>query len=91
MIEKLVLLLNVPGLGPAALPAVSPVAYQEFETECVNLHARLEANAKIAEVHFVLVGVCQKEAEVAGDGEEEVVVKRRQVRELVDEQLRYLF
>lgn len=44
-------------LCPAALPAVLPVADQEVEAECINLHARLEANAKVAVVHFVLVDI----------------------------------
>src|SRR5699024_7625924 len=44
-------------LRPASLPTILPVTDQEVEAIGVNLHAWLEAYAKIAVVHLVLVNV----------------------------------
>jgi len=74
----------------ATLPTISPVADKEFEAEGINLHARLEADAQVSVIHFVLLGVRKEKREVAGNGEEEVVVEGGEVREFVDEQLRDL-
>ena len=43
-------------LSPAALPAIPPVKDEELEAKGVNLHTRLEADAEISVVHFVLFG-----------------------------------
>ena len=68
--EEGVLLSNVPLLGLATLPAVSPVANQEAEAVRIDLHARLEADAEVLEIHLVLVGVSKEKREMAGDGKE---------------------
>ncbi len=57
LIEQDILLLDILRFILAAFPAFSPFTDEEFETEGINLHARLEANAQISEVHLVLVGV----------------------------------
>lgn len=75
MVEKLIFLLDIPGLGLAAFPTIPPIANQEFKTKGINLHAGLEADAKVAEVHLVLVGVCQEKTEVTCDGKEEIVIE----------------
>lgn len=74
-------------LCPAALPAVLPVADQEVEAECINFHARLEANAKVAVVHFVLVDIGVQEVEVASDGKKKVIVIRRQFGKFIFQHL----
>ncbi len=61
-------------LGPAPLPAIAPVADKEVEAEGVDAEAGLEADAEVFVVHAVLIDVGVQQAEVAGDGEEEVVV-----------------
>lgn len=57
MVEQHILLLDILSLILAALPAVSPVAYEESEAEGINLQARLETDAQISVVHLVLVGM----------------------------------
>lgn len=49
--------------------------------------ARLKANTEVAVAHFVLVVVRMKKAEVTSDREEEVIIPRRQIRELIFEHL----
>jgi hypothetical protein len=56
-VEQHVLLLNVVRLSLTTLPAISPVLDQPSETRRVYSHAWLEADAQIAEVHFVLIGM----------------------------------
>jgi hypothetical protein len=56
-VEQHILLLNVVLLSLTTLPTVSPVFDKPLETEHVDLHTWLEANAQIVEVHLVLVGV----------------------------------
>lgn len=70
LIEKLVLSLGILRFGLATLPTVSPIAYEELEAVRVDLHARLEADAKISEVHLIFLGVRQKEGKVACDCKE---------------------
>lgn len=83
LLVHLFLDLEVLLLCPAALPAVLPVADEEIEAECVDLHAWLEADAKIAIVHLVLVNIGMQEVEMTGDGEEEVIIVWREFGELV--------
>lgn len=90
LIEQSVLLLNEFGFVLAASPTISPITDKKFETKGINLHAGLEADAEVPEIHLVLVGVSKEQAEVACDGEEEVVVEGRQVREFVNKKLRDL-
>jgi hypothetical protein len=85
--KELVFHLGILCFGSAALPAISPIAHEELKAVCVDLHTRLEADAKISEVHLVLLGVSQEEGKMTCDGEEEVVVERRQVGEFVNEEL----
>lgn len=66
------------------LPAISPITNKEFKAEGVDFHARLEADAEVAEIHLVFLGVGEEEGEVAGDGEEEVIVEGGEGGELVD-------
>jgi hypothetical protein len=73
---------------PAALPAVLPIHHQELKAEGVDFQTGLEADAQVAVVHFVLVREGGEEGEVAGDGEEEIVVEGRQFRQFVFEKLR---
>lgn len=54
-IEVLILFFDIFGLILAASPAIAPVADQELEAKDIDLHARLEANAEVAEIHLVLV------------------------------------
>lgn len=60
--------------GPTPLPTIFPVADKEIEAKGVDLHTRLETDAQIAVVHLVLVDVRMEEVEMAGNGEEEIVV-----------------
>ncbi len=53
-VKEGVLFFNKLGLVFAPLPAVPPIAYQELETKCVDLHAGLEADAEVSKVHLVL-------------------------------------
>ena len=76
-LEELVLRLAVLSFSLATLPAISPIANEELEAVGINFHARLEADAKISEIHLVLLRVRQEEGEVACDGEEEVVLEGR--------------
>jgi len=55
LIEPRILLLNILGLVPTALPTLAPVAHQKLEAKGVNLHAWLEADAQIPEIHLVFV------------------------------------
>lgn len=87
MMEDSVLLFNKLSLVGAALPAVSPIANQEFEAKGIDFHARLEADAQVSKVHFILVRVSEKQAEMACNGKKQVVVEWGKIRELVDEQL----
>ena len=61
----------------ATLPTILPITDKEVEAESIDLHTRLETNAKIAIVHLVLVDIGVKEVQVAGDGEQKVVIVRR--------------
>lgn len=90
MVKEPVLLFNISCFCLAAFPAISPFANEEFEAKCVNLHTRLEANAEVAKIHLVLFGMCEEQTQVAGDCKEQVVVEWRQIRQLVDKQLRNL-
>ena len=56
-VEQHILLLNVVLLSLTTLPTVSPVFDKPLETEHVDLHTWLEADAQIVEVHPVLIGV----------------------------------
>jgi len=87
-IEEYILLLDVICLGLASLPAVSPALDQPPETQCINSHAWLEANAQVAVVHLVFVGVSQEKRKVAGNSKEKIVVEWREIRELINEHLR---
>jgi hypothetical protein len=91
IVQVVELLCEVLLLGPAALPAVSPVQNQELETERVDLDCRLEADAKVVVVHLVEFGAGVQQADVAGDGEEEVVVERGEFGQFVFEHLRCCF
>ena len=44
-------------LGPATLPAITPVADEELKAERIDFKAGLEAYAEVTVVHFVLVHV----------------------------------
>lgn len=59
LLEELVFRLGILSLCLAALPAVSPITHEELEAVRVDLHARLEADTEIPEVHLVLVGMSQ--------------------------------
>lgn len=85
-----VLLLDVLVLVFAALPAISPVADQKLETECINLHTGLETNAQVLEVHLVLVRMSQQKTEMTGDGKEEIILEWREVGKFVNQKLRNL-
>ena len=65
-------------LGPAALPAIAPVQNQELETERINFNSGLKANAQVIVVHLVEFRAGVQQTDMAGDGEEEIVVERRQ-------------
>jgi len=75
LIKEGIFLFNVPGLVPATLPALAPLADQEFEAESIDLHTWLETDAEISEVHLVFVRVGEEETEMASDGEEEIIVE----------------
>lgn len=75
-------------LGPASLPAVLPIADEELEAEAVDFHARLEADAEIAVVHFVLIYIRVEKVQMACDREEEIVIVRGKLRELIFQHLR---
>lgn len=64
-------------LSPASLPAILPVTDKELETEAIDLHARLEANAKIAIVHLVLIHVGMEKVQVTGNSKEKIIIIRR--------------
>ena len=76
-------------LGPAALPAVPPVLYEERKADGVHPKSRLEAYAEVAIRHLVLLGVSSEETQMTGDSEEQVVVPRWEGRELVFQKLRH--
>ncbi len=61
--------------------------HEILEADTIDLECGLEAYAEIAITHSVLVGVGDEEAEVAGDGEKEIVVPWRKVGELILEPL----
>ena len=79
----LFLFLQILLLRPASLPAILPVADKELETEGIDSHTRLEADAQIAVVHLVLVHIGMEEIEMAGDGEQKVVVVGREFGEFI--------
>ena len=79
LVEEHVFVLDVLALVLASSPTVPPVANQKLETEGVDLHARLETDTEIPKIHLVLVGMCEKETEMAGDGEKKVVIEWREV------------
>ncbi len=74
-------------LRPTSLPTISPVADQELEAETVDSQTRLEADAEVGVIHFVFLHVGVQQAQVAGDGEEQVVIPRRKPRQLVLQEL----
>ena len=69
-VEYPIFLLKSLFLGPAPLPTVSPVADQELKAETVNPETRLKADAEVGVVHFILIHVSMKQAQMAGDGKE---------------------
>ena len=71
--KESVLFLDIFGFIFAALPALPPVTDEEFEAECVDLHAGLKANAQVPKVHLVLIGVGKEQAEMACDGEKKII------------------
>ena len=56
-IKNQVFLVQMLLFGPAALPAITPVADEELEAKRVDFQAGLEADAEVTVVHFVLVNV----------------------------------
>jgi hypothetical protein len=62
---------------PTPLPTIFPVTNQEMEAKRVDFHARLETDAKVAVIHLILVNIGMKKVEVAGYGEEKVIIVRR--------------
>lgn len=70
-------------LGVAALPAVTPVANQVVEQPALEVQARSDAHSEVVEVHLVAVLVGEEERQVAGDGEQEVVVEWWELGECV--------
>lgn len=73
---------------PTTLPAVLPVTDQEVEAIGIDLHTWLKAYTKVAVIHLVLFDIGVKKVEVAGDGEEKVVMVGWQLREFVFQHLR---
>lgn len=67
-------------LGPATLPAVTPVQDQELEAKCINLDGWLETNAQIVVIHLVELGAGMEQTDVTRNGEEQVIVEGRQFR-----------
>ena len=82
------LTLKVFRLCPTTLPAVAPVFDQEKEDVMINLETVADTDIEIAERHFVDFGVRMKEAEVASDREEEIVVVGRKIGKLIAELFR---
>lgn len=70
------------------MPAVTPVQNEKLEAESVDPDGRLEADAQVIVVHFVELGARVQKTDVASDGKEEIVVKWRQLGELVLQHLR---
>jgi len=87
LVEQDILLLYIGGLVGTTFPAVSPVADEKLEAERINFHTRLKTDAEIAEIHLVLVRVGQEKTEMASDRKEQIVLKGRKIRQLIDEQL----
>jgi hypothetical protein len=87
LIKDHVFLLDILGLVLASSPAVAPVAYQEFEAKCVNLHTRLKTDAKVPKIHLIFVRVSQEKTEVACNGKKQVVIEGGEVREFFDKKL----
>jgi hypothetical protein len=54
---------------------------------CIDSQSGLEADAQIAEIHLVLVREGVEEREMAGDGEQKVIVEWGELRELIAEDL----
>lgn len=77
--------------GPAALPAVPPVANEELKAERIDFEAGLEADAEVAVVHFVLVYVGVQETEMACDGKKQIIVPGRQFRKFILQQFGNIF
>ena len=69
LVSKIVL------FSPAALPAIAPIQYQELKAESIDLDGRLETNAQVVVVHLVELGARVQQTDMAGDGEEQVVVE----------------
>lgn len=78
-------------LGPAPLPTISPVTDKELKAKTVNSETRLKADAEVGVIHFILVHVGVKQAQMTGDGEEQVVIPWRQPRQLVLKEVRDFF
>lgn len=76
-------------LGPASLPAVSPVTNQELEKKRIDFETWLETDAEVSVVHLVFVYVSMQQTKVTGNGEKEIIVPRGQIRELIFKQLRH--
>jgi hypothetical protein len=65
------------------LPTVLPVTDQKVKAVRIDSHARLETDAQIAIVHLILLHVGMEQAKVARNGEEEVIVERRELRQFI--------
>lgn len=75
-------------LCPASLPAVTPIENKELEAESVDLDGWLEADTQVVIVHFVELRTRVQKADVAGDGEEQIVVEGWQLGKLILQHLR---
>jgi hypothetical protein len=64
-------------LGPATLPAISPILDQPLEEEGTNPQTRLKANPQGIEAHLGCLGMSVKKTDVARDGEKDIVVEGR--------------
>jgi len=78
-------------LCPAPLPAVPPVQNQKLKAECINLDGRLETYTQVVVVHLVELGARMQQTDVAGDREQEIIVERGELGQLILEHLRCRF
>jgi len=80
-VSQALLLVKLLLLSPTSLPTVAPVPDQVVKQPTVQVKTRSNADREVVEVHTVALLVGEKQAQVAGDSKEEVVVERRKLRE----------
>jgi len=75
VLQVVVFLDQVVIFGDTASPAQAPVSDESVENAAIKLQRLVEATIQVVQSHLVLVLILEQQAEMASDGEKEIVVE----------------